>query len=75
MTLDQLLRTEEKGDFTLRSMVRDFPGSPVVKTPCFHCKGLGFDLGLGAKILHATQNSQKGLKKKKKGWSEKASPR
>ena len=21
----------------------DFPGSPVVKTPCFHCRGLGFD--------------------------------
>ena len=20
-----------------------FPGSPVVKTPCFHCRGSGFD--------------------------------
>lgn len=25
----------------------DFPGSPVVKTPCFHCRGLGFDPWLG----------------------------
>ena len=22
---------------------RDFPGSPVVKTPCFHCRGHRFD--------------------------------
>ena len=22
---------------------RDFPGEPVVKTPCFHYRGLGFD--------------------------------
>ena len=20
-------------------LARDFPGTPVVKTPCFHCKG------------------------------------
>ena len=33
----------------------DFPGSPVVKTPCFHCRGQGFHLipGQGTKILHA----------------------
>ena len=23
--------------------LRDFPGGPVVKTPCFHCKGHRFD--------------------------------
>ena len=23
--------------------VGDFPGSPVVKTPCFHCRGHGFN--------------------------------
>ena len=22
---------------------KDFPGSPVVKTPCFQCRGAGFD--------------------------------
>ena len=32
---------------------RDFPGHPVVKTPCFHCRGHGFDPWLGIMILHA----------------------
>ena len=27
---------------TLR-LLREFPGSPVVRTPCFHCRGPGFD--------------------------------
>ena len=27
----------------LKNNLRDFSGSPVVKTLCFHCKGLGFD--------------------------------
>ena len=31
----------------------DFPGSPVVKTPGFHCRGRGLDPDLGTKILHA----------------------
>ena len=26
---------------------RDFPGSPVVKTACFYCKGCRFDLLVG----------------------------
>ena len=26
---------------------RDFPGSPVVKTPCFQCRGCGFHPGSG----------------------------
>ena len=21
----------------------DFPGGPIVKTPCFHCRGCGFN--------------------------------
>ena len=24
-----------------RGTLQDFPGTPVVKTPCFHCRGLG----------------------------------
>ena len=31
----------------------DFPGSPVVKTPCFHCRGKGSIPGWGTKLLHA----------------------
>ena len=26
---------------------RDFPGRPVVETPCFHCRGHAFDPWLG----------------------------
>ena len=37
----------------------DFPGSPVVKTPCFHFKGTGSIPGWGTKILHATWHSHK----------------
>ena len=34
----------------LRSSRREFPGSPVVRTPSFHCRGHGFDPGRGTKI-------------------------
>lgn len=36
----------------------DFPGCPVVKTPCFHCRGAGVP-GWGTKILHTVWHSQK----------------
>ena len=26
-----------------RKKQEDFPGGPVLKTPCFHCRGRGFD--------------------------------
>ena len=44
---------------------RDFLGSPVVKTPCFHCRGHGFDSipGQGTKIPQAMQRGQKKKKK------------
>ena len=39
---------------------KDFPGTPVVKTHLFHCKGEGrFDPYLGTTIPHATQCSKK----------------
>ena len=38
----------------------DFPGSPVVKILCFHCRGQGFNLwSRGTKIPHATWHSKK----------------
>ena len=37
----------------------DFPGSPVIKTPCFYFRGTGSIPGWGTKILHATWHSQK----------------
>ena len=27
----------------IKMLGREFPGGPVVKTPCFHCRGPGFD--------------------------------
>ena len=35
--------------------VWEFPGGPVVKTPCFHCRGRGFIPGPGTNIPHASQ--------------------
>ena len=31
---------------------RDFPGGPVVKTPHFHCRGMGSIPGWGTNIPH-----------------------
>ena len=42
----------------LNASLQELPGSPVVKTPCFHCKGCGFDPWLG-KNLHAMWCGQK----------------
>ena len=33
----------------------DFPGGPVVKMPCFHCRGRGFIPGQETKILRAAK--------------------
>ena len=30
-------------DMKVKSVCRDFPGGPAVKTPCFQCRGYGFD--------------------------------
>ena len=38
----------------LKQKTRDVPGSPVVKTPQVHCKGLGSIPGWGTKMLHDT---------------------
>ena len=40
---------------------RDFPGSPVVRAPCFHCRRHGSISGpdRGTKILRAMQHHQK----------------
>ena len=26
-----------------KNLLKEFPGGPVVKTPCFQCRGRGFD--------------------------------
>ena len=36
----------------------EFPGSPVVRTPCFHCRGHGLIPGWGTKIPHVPWYSQ-----------------
>ena len=44
----------------IQELLGDFPGGPVVKTPCFHCRGAG-DVGSfpgwGTKIPHAAAKS------------------
>ena len=35
---------------------QDFPGSPLIKTLCFQCKGPRFNPCLGTKIPHAPQH-------------------
>ena len=37
---------------------REFPGSPVVRTLCFHYKELGSVPDWGTEIPHAAQSSQ-----------------
>ena len=38
----------------------DFPGGPVVKTLCFHCRGRGFDPWLGKfRIPHRVAKKKK----------------
>lgn len=44
----------------------DFPGGPMVRIPCFHCRLMWFSPGWGVKIPPATQCSQKKKKKKKR---------
>ena len=38
---------------------REFSGSAVVRTLCFHCRGTGSIPGQGTKILHAMQQGKK----------------
>ena len=38
---------------------RDLSGIPVVKTLRFQCRGHGFILGQGTKVLHATEYGQR----------------
>ena len=45
-------------DYNLKKLSK-FPGSPVVKTECFHCWDPGSIPGQRTKILPATQSGQK----------------
>ena len=42
----------------------DFPGGPVVTTPCFHCRGVGLIPGQGTRNLHAACMAKKKKKEK-----------
>ena len=48
----------------------DFPGSPVVMTPCFQCRGMSSIPGQGTKIPHYSWHGQKKKKKKRKKLEE-----
>ena len=42
----------------LKDNIRDFPGSPVVRTRRFHCRGPGSIPGQGTNIPQAKQSGQ-----------------
>ena len=42
-----MMETEEEGIDFKELAKREFPGSPVVRTPHFHCQGPWFDIWLG----------------------------
>ena len=50
------LSSPERPSFWLNSGSRDFPGSPVIQTLCFHCRGKGSIPGQGTKIPCATRH-------------------
>ena len=58
-----IIYTKYKINVWFKNYFRGFPGSPVVKTPCFHYRGQEFDLGWGTKF---PQTVWCGYKKKKK---------
>ena len=49
---------------------REFPGGPVVRTPCFFCQAPGSIPGQGTETLQARQHGQK----KKKNKTQKTKP-
>ena len=48
----------------------EFPGSPVVRTPSFHCRGAGLIPGWETKILHAARSSQRKKTKNKTTYTK-----
>ena len=47
MRANAIFNVEQLDTFFLKSGTRDFLESPVVKIPCFHCRGNGFNPSLG----------------------------
>ena len=49
-------------------MSGDFPGGPMVKTPCFHCRGAVQSLvgELGCRMPHGAAKKRKKKKKRRR---------
>ena len=54
----------------LQRTFNEFPGSPVVRTWCFHCRGMGSIPGLGTEIPHEATACWWPPSKKKNLWGE-----
>ena len=50
---------EPQATLDKRMVVRDLPGGPVVKNPCFYSGGTGSIPDQGTKTLHALQHGPK----------------
>nr|XP_020771535.1 uncharacterized protein C3orf18 homolog isoform X1 [Odocoileus virginianus texanus] len=64
----------------LRSAAEDvspsgIPSGPVVRTWCFHCRGLGFSPWLGTKILQPKKKKRHRLSPEDDAWTLRMSPR
>ena len=54
-----------------KEMARDFPGGPVLKTPCFHCRGHGLDPWSRELRSHMPHSAAKKKKKSERWLKEK----
>ena len=44
----------------MKATTGDVPGGPVVKAPCFHCRGMGSTPGQGRKTTYVEWHGQNG---------------
>ena len=59
-TSDVLPKERGRGSKQKVRGFQDFPGSPAVEAPCFHCRGIGWISGQGTNIclLHSVSSVQ-----------------
>ena len=46
----------------------EFPGGPVIRSPCSHCRGPRFNPGRGTRVSQASQRGEAKKKKKDVDW-------
>lgn len=54
-----LIHSKQESHEVAKKKKKDFPGGPMVRTVCLHCRGTGSILHWGTKIPYALWRSQK----------------